>query len=90
MCYSAQILSDHRKYERAFGAGMDIKEFIRLFWERQGGDWARKVPKAMEAAFAAPRNEQEREIKGLIDNYAARSPLPRCRRARDPRRPTCS
>ncbi|MGH8075782.1 MAG: SOS response-associated peptidase family protein [Lysobacter sp.] len=71
MCYSAQILADYRKFERVYGAEIDIKEFVRLFWERQGGDWVRKIPKAMEAAFAVPRTSDELEIKTWIDEFAA-------------------
>lgn len=71
MCYSAQIVADHRKFERLYGAGIDIREFVRLFWERQGGNRARKIPKAMEAAFSAPRTSDEREIKTWIDAFAA-------------------
>ena len=70
MCYSAQIAADYRKYIRAFGADIDMREFVRLFWERNGGSKA-KVPKAMEAAFSDPRTDEERRIKALIEEFDA-------------------
>jgi len=70
MCYSAQIWADYHKFTKVFGAIMDIKEFVRLFWERSEGAKI-KIPKAMEAAFADPQTEQERQIKALIVAYGA-------------------
>jgi putative SOS response-associated peptidase YedK len=71
MCYSAQIRHDYNKYVRQFGADIDIKEFVRLYWERQQGSKA-KIPKAMDAAFAHPQTDDERTIKALIDDYDRR------------------
>ena len=68
MCYSAQIRHDYNKYVRQFGADIDIKEFVRLYWDRQQGSKA-KIPKAMDAAFAHPQTDDERTIKALIDEY---------------------
>jgi putative SOS response-associated peptidase YedK len=68
MCYSAQIQADYRKYVRMFGAQMSIAEFARLFFERAEGSNA-KVPKALEAMFANPQSDAEREIKALIDRF---------------------
>ncbi|HEX5488811.1 MAG TPA: SOS response-associated peptidase family protein [Rhodanobacteraceae bacterium] len=66
MCYSAQIRAEYRKFEREFGATMDIRQYARFFWERrQDGSW-RKITKAMKDAFADPRNEDERNIHDLI------------------------
>ena len=70
MCYSAQVWADYRRYIRQFGAELDIKEFYELFW-RRSGDSKIKVPKAMGAAFAEPKNEAEEQIKAAIDAYAA-------------------
>jgi putative SOS response-associated peptidase YedK len=70
MCYSAQVWSDYRRYMRQFGAELSIKEFFDLFWRRSNVDSKIKIPKAMEAAFADPTTEQEREIKALIDAFA--------------------
>jgi putative SOS response-associated peptidase YedK len=66
MCYSAQIWSDYRKYEY-YGGELSIKEYTRLFWERRkGGDWVRKLPKAMRDAFARPRSAEEMELAKLV------------------------
>jgi putative SOS response-associated peptidase YedK len=68
MCYSAQIRHDYNKYVRQFGADIDIKEFVRLYWDRQQGSKA-KIPKAMDAAFAHPQTDDERTIKAMTDEY---------------------
>jgi putative SOS response-associated peptidase YedK len=70
MCYSAQIRQDYRKYVKAFGADISIKDFVRLYWDRQK-DHKIKIPKAMDAAFADPRTGPEREIRTLIDEFNA-------------------
>src|SRR5688572_4679241 len=68
MCYSAQVRQDYRKYVKAFGADISIKDFVRLYWDRKA-DSRIKVPKAMDAAFAEPACEPEREILALIDEF---------------------
>ena len=68
MCYSAQIRHDYNLYVRQFGADIDIKEFVRLYWDRQQGSKA-KIPKAMDAAFANPLTDDERTIKAMIDAW---------------------
>ena len=66
MCYSAQIWAEYRKFEREFGAGMSIQQYVRLFWERRkDGGW-RKIAKAMKDAFANPQTDEEREIAAII------------------------
>ena len=70
MCYSAQVWADYRLYVRQYGAELDIKEFCELFW-RRSGDSKVKIPKAMEAAFAEPKHEAEKQIKSAIDAFAA-------------------
>jgi putative SOS response-associated peptidase YedK len=70
MCYSAQIRADYHRYVRAWGADIDIKEFVRLYWDRHEGAKL-KIPKAMDAAFANPQTHDERKIKALIDEYDA-------------------
>lgn len=70
MCYSAQIWADYRRYVREFGAELSIKEFIDIFWRRRT-DSKVKLPKAMEAGFADPANEHERQIRSLIEEFAA-------------------
>jgi putative SOS response-associated peptidase YedK len=70
MCYSAQILTDYKKYVRVWGADIDIREFVKLYWDRQTN--ARiKIPKAMDAQFANPQTDDEREIENLIHQFNA-------------------
>src|SRR6478736_2082221 len=68
MCYSAQVRASYRKYVREFGADVSLKQFFRTYWLRSQGAQIR-IPKAMDAAFADPENDEERQIKSLIDAY---------------------
>ncbi|HSS06166.1 MAG TPA: SOS response-associated peptidase family protein, partial [Rhodanobacteraceae bacterium] len=68
MCYSAQIWADYRKYVRVWGADIGIQAFVRLYWNRSQGAKI-KIPKAMDAAFAEPANDDERRIKDMIDAF---------------------
>ena len=70
MCYSAQIWANYRKYVRLWGADVGIKEFVRLYWERQTNARIR-IPKAMDAAFDDPRSDDERTIHELIRAFNA-------------------
>lgn len=70
MCYSAQIWADYRKYVRNWGAELSIADFIRIYWTRQQQPSIR-IPKAMDAAFANPQTEGEREVKSFIDAFDA-------------------
>ncbi len=69
MCYSAMIEADYRKYVRLFGATIDLREFVNLFWHRRHVNASLHIPKAMEAAFADPQTAGESEIKLLIDGW---------------------
>ncbi len=70
MCYSAQILSSYKKYVRAFGADISLKEYYRDYWLRQQGAKI-KIPKGMDADFYDAKTEDEFAIKALIDQYDA-------------------
>ncbi|MEW9586610.1 SOS response-associated peptidase family protein [Paraburkholderia sp. DGU8] len=70
MCYSAQIVADYRKFVKAFGARLSLREFAELYFERANGSKA-KIPKAMDAAFAEPQSEEQREIEAAIDRFNA-------------------
>jgi putative SOS response-associated peptidase YedK len=66
MCYSAQIWSDFKKYER-LGGELSVKAYTTLFWEkRKDSDWVRKLPKGMRDAFAKPRSAEEMELAKLV------------------------
>ena len=67
MCFSAETWTDYRKYVREFGAAIDVHEFVRIYGGRRKD--GSKIPKGMDAAFATPTSELEREIKGLIEQF---------------------
>ncbi|MFX9073403.1 hypothetical protein ABTN28_19275, partial [Acinetobacter baumannii] len=62
MCFSAQVEAAYRRYTREFGAIISIVEFARLYGHRLE-DPKIRIPKAMDAGFAHPQNEAERQIK---------------------------
>ncbi|MGE5451411.1 MAG: SOS response-associated peptidase family protein [Acidobacteriota bacterium] len=68
MCFSAEVVANHRKFANWTGINMPLKEFYELFYRRHKGAKI-KVPKAMEAAFANPQTDEERRIKELIDGF---------------------
>ncbi|MGH8159391.1 MAG: SOS response-associated peptidase family protein [Rhodanobacter sp.] len=66
MCFSAEVWAGFREFEREFGAVLSIRRYADLFWELgRDGTW-HKIPKAMRAAFAHPRNEEEMELAKLV------------------------
>jgi hypothetical protein len=70
MCYSAQVEAGYKKYVREWGGDISIQEFFRLYWE--GASNSRiKIPKAMDAVFANPQTDLERDIKSAIDQRSA-------------------
>jgi putative SOS response-associated peptidase YedK len=66
MCYSAEVVANYRKYLRLFGADIDLQTFYDLYWRKAMESPRPRTPKAMDAAFAQPGNEHEREIQALI------------------------
>jgi putative SOS response-associated peptidase YedK len=68
MCYSAQIEADWRKFTKEFGARLSLREFAQLYWERANGAKV-KIPKAIDASFACPQDDGQREIKAAIDRF---------------------
>lgn len=69
MCYSAQVQQEHQRYVRQFGVQISLKDYVRLFWDRQQGTRPIKIPKAMEAQFADPQTPEEREIHARIRQW---------------------
>lgn len=65
MCYSAQVQDAYDKYVRHWGADIDFDAFVKLYFADIGGK--KKTPKAMDAWFANPKSEVERQIKQAID-----------------------
>jgi putative SOS response-associated peptidase YedK len=70
MCYSAQLQAAYMKYLRATGAEMDIDQFVEIFGARVS-DSSIRIPRAIERWFDEPKNDKERQIKRLIDEYRA-------------------
>lgn len=70
MCYSAQIKADFTRFIRQYGGDLKLEEFAKIYFERSSNPRI-KIPKAVDAAFANPTTDQEREIKGLIDDFNA-------------------
>lgn len=66
MCYSAQIWADYRKYQKTFGADLDIKAFVELYWARQNGAKV-KTPKAMDDSLrGSEADEPIEEYRGAL------------------------
>ena len=72
MCYSAQVIDAWQTYVRKTGVKVGHVEFSRLYGFRSMSDTIVRIPKAVDAAFATPANEVERDIKTHIDAYNAR------------------
>jgi putative SOS response-associated peptidase YedK len=70
MCYSAQIEAEYAKFVREFGAILSIRDYVRLYWDRKQGAKI-KIPKAMDASFAHPSSDEERQICQMILEYNA-------------------
>ncbi len=70
MCYSAQVWASYRRFVRELGAKIDYETFYELYFRRLL-ETVGKTPKAMDAAFSNPDNEQEARIKVLIDQFDA-------------------
>jgi putative SOS response-associated peptidase YedK len=74
MCYSGQVVAQWREFSRRTGARVSLDDFLKLFVFRSA-DKRVKIPKAMEAGFADPQSELERQIKTLIDEFTAQQTL---------------
>jgi len=70
MCYSAQIQAAYMKYLRETGAEMDIDQFVEIFGARMS-DSSIRIPRAVERWFEEPKNDGERRIKVMIEEYRA-------------------
>ena len=68
MCYSAEVQEDYRWYVRTYGVKISIEDFVHLCTARLSNPKI-KIAKAMDAAFADPKSDDERAVKSLIDEY---------------------
>ncbi|SRR5579859_11672 len=71
MCYSAQVIQMARKLHRQLGIRIDYGEVERLFFRRLE-DSSINISRGFEANFDDPTTDQERRIKGAIDEHRAR------------------
>jgi putative SOS response-associated peptidase YedK len=74
MCYSAQVVQMARKLNRQLGIRMDYAEVEKLFFRRLD-DPGVNVSRGFEANFEDPTTDQERRIKGAIDEHRSRVAL---------------
>ena len=70
MCYSARIRADYRRYVRAYGAKVSMREFYDLFWRRLQGERI-LVPKAVEDAFVSSPDADDAPVADLIRQWRA-------------------
>src|SRR6202166_1996702 len=71
MCYSAQVVQMARKLHRQLGIRLDYLEVERLFFRRLD-DPSLNISRGFEANFDDPTNDQDRRIKGAIDEHRSR------------------
>lgn len=63
-------IAEHRKFVRKFGAILSLPQYAEVFWRRSHEtDSKIRITKAMEAGFANPESDGEREAKALIDQF---------------------
>lgn len=72
MCYSAKVKQSLRDLERQFGARPDYRQIVDLF-HRRLSEPKIQISRAFEDNFIEPRNDNEREIKALIEQHRAKS-----------------
>jgi putative SOS response-associated peptidase YedK len=66
MCYSAEVYSDFRKYQR-YGGTLDLKAFVDLFFQQgKKGTFTKLVPKAVRDAFDQAASQDEKDIKAAV------------------------
>src|SRR6202789_1820030 len=68
MCYSAQVIQMARKLHRQLGIRLDYDEIEKLFFRRVD-DPTINISRGFEANFDDPTTDQERRIKGAIDEH---------------------
>ena len=71
MCYSAQLVQRAKELFRRSGVRLDYEETLKLLLKRRD-DPGITISRAFEQNFAEPTNDDERQIKDLIDAHRAR------------------
>jgi len=69
MCYSAKAKQDYKLFVREFGATIDLREYIRLFWNRSEKPGQYRIPRAMEDAFLRDESPETAEIRALVHGF---------------------
>jgi putative SOS response-associated peptidase YedK len=72
MCYSAQVVQFARKLKRQMGLRLDYEEAEKLFFRRLAEPTI-AISRGFEANFDDPTTEQEKRIKGAIDEFRKRA-----------------
>lgn len=70
MCYSAKLRQAYRDFCREQGWNISVKSFAAAYGQRTLERGIR-IPKSLDADFANPKTDEEREVKALIDEYTA-------------------
>jgi putative SOS response-associated peptidase YedK len=65
MCYSAMVWADWHLFRKKLGVNISITDFYEQFYKRRRQ--GELFPKAMDAAFSSPQNDDEQRIRALID-----------------------
>lgn len=78
MCYSAEAWSLYDAYVKEFSADIDMKQFVRLYLDRDMAFKKRakaadtpKIPKGMDLGFLHPKTPEEQQVYDLIQEYNA-------------------
>jgi putative SOS response-associated peptidase YedK len=71
MCYSAQVIQMARKLSRQLGIRLGYDDVEKLFFRRLD-DPSLLISRGFEANFDDPATDQERRIKGAIDEHRSR------------------
>lgn len=72
MCYSAQVRAEHKKFQRATGSKMLIREYVRLYWLDEGFDPYAKRPRTPRALDIGFLRDGPEEVAELIRRWDAR------------------
>jgi len=72
MCYSAQVIQLARKLDRQLGLRLDYEAAEQLFFRRLD-DPSILISRGFEANFDDPKTEQQRRIRGAIDEHRSRA-----------------
>lgn len=70
MCYSAQVATARRKYERMTGAQIDYDQFLEIYGFRAAGE-SITIPRAIDLWFQSPDGAAELELRNLTMKYRA-------------------